>query len=140
MLKIAVCDDEMAACVQVQCALAEILGREKVKYTIDLYDSAEALCSKMDGGRGRTEFDLIFLDIEFSKNEIDGVQAGLRIRNAYQNNAVSIVYISWEKDHAFDASYARPMRFLPKPLKAQEIEETVKIYLSLRNWKIITCE
>jgi len=40
MLKIAICDDELAVCTQLQCALTEILDREKVSHEIDLYDSA----------------------------------------------------------------------------------------------------
>ena len=128
MLSIAVCDDELAVCAQLQCALAEILDREKVRHKIDLRDSAEKLCRSLEAG---ARYDLIFIDIGFAENEIDGVQAGLRIREAYGNNAVFIVYVSWEKAHAFDLIDARPVRFLLKPLERGEIEKTVRTFMDL---------
>jgi len=57
------------------------------------------------------------------------VQAGLRIREDYGNNAVYIVYVSWEKTRAFDLIDSNPMRFLLKPLTHDEIEKTLRIFM-----------
>jgi DNA-binding LytR/AlgR family response regulator len=76
-------------------------------------------------------YDLIFLDIEFAKDEINGVEIGRLIREAYQNNNVSIVYISREKDYAFQLFEIRPLNFLIKPLEHDVLEKTVKTYLQI---------
>jgi len=98
------------------CALSGL----KLAHEIHTYHSAEELCRKLEDGEG---YDLIFLDIQFAKNEIDGVQAGARIREEYENNHVSIVYISWEKDYAFDLVDINPLRFLIKPLTREHGQE-----------------
>ena len=85
------------------------------------------LCRALEAG---ARFDLIFLDIMFAKDEIDGVEAGRFIRETRNDNDVSIVYISWEGQYAVDASETRPMRFMTKPLTCEQVEKTVKTYLT----------
>jgi len=128
MLKIAVCDDEPGICLQLQGALAEILDRQKALHNIDLFDSAEALCRKLNTGM---QYDLIFLDIGFANSEINGVQAGHHIRNVHRNNSISIVFISWEDGYAMDLFDLRPLHFLIKPLMHEKIEQTVNTYLEI---------
>ena len=131
MLKIAVCDDEKELAARLSLDVARALDGMKVAHEIHTCHSAEKLCRRLEGGEG---YDLIFLDIKFAKNEIDGVQAGLRIREEYENNHVSIVYISWERDYAFDLVDATPLRFLIKPLARGEIEKTLKKHLKVKGF------
>ena len=131
MLKIAVCDDEKELAARLHLDVAQTLDSLKLAHEIHTCHSAEELCRKLKDGGG---FDLIFLDIQFAKNEIDGVQAGVRIREEYENNHVSIVYISWEKDYAFDLVDINPLRFLIKPLGREEIEKTLKKFLKVKGF------
>ena len=126
MLRIAVCDDERELAARLRLDVAQALDDLKLAHEIHVCHSAEELCRKLEDGCG---YDLIFLDIRFAKNEIDGLQTGLRIWEEYENNRVSIVYVSWERDYAFDLVDINPLRFLIKPLTREEIEKTLKKYL-----------
>lgn len=76
-------------------------------------------------------FDIIFLDIEFKS--LNGLQVGRKIRNQLHNELVQIVYISAIANYAMDLFQIRPMNFLIKPLKREEILETLKKLMELTN-------
>jgi len=128
MIYVAVCDDETKIGAEVEHALINIFDSMQVKYDIDVFINGEELCRRMETG---AHYDLIFLDIEFAKDEINGVEVGRLIREAYQNNNVSIVYISRERDYAFQLFEIRPLNFLIKPLEYDVLEKTVKTYLQI---------
>ena len=128
MLKIAICDDEQKIGAELENALIDILAKLNIKYEIEVYLAGEALCRSMETGM---HYDLIFLDIEFAKNEINGVEVGQLIRDVHKNNVVSIVYISWEKKYSMQLFSIRPLNFLIKPLEYSEIEQIVRTYLQL---------
>ena len=128
MLNIAICDDEQKIGAELEAVLIDIFDKLNIEYEIEVYLAGEALCRSMETG---THYDLIFLDIEFAKNEISGVEVGRLIRDAHQNNIVSIVYISWEKKYSMQLFSIRPLNFLIKPLKYEEVEQVVRTYLQL---------
>jgi len=128
MVYIAVCDDETKIGAALECALITIFNNMQVEHDIDVFFSGDELCCRMEAG---AHYDLIFLDIEFAKNEINGVEVGRLIRNAYQNNNVSIVYISREKEYAFQLFEIRPLNFLVKPLEHDVLDKTVKTYMKI---------
>ena len=128
MVYIAVCDDETKIGAALECALITIFNNMQVEHDIDVFFSGDELCRRMEAG---AHYDLIFLDIEFAKNEINGVEVGRLIRNAYQNNNVSIVYISREKEYAFQLFEIRPLNFLVKPLEHDVLDKTVKTYMKI---------
>jgi len=128
MVYVAVCDDETKVGAELEHALITIFDNMQVEYEIDVFFSGAELCRLMETG---AHYDLIFLDIEFAKNEINGVEVGLLIREAYQNNSVSIVYISREKDYAFQLFDIRPLNFLIKPFEHDTLEKTVETYFKI---------
>jgi len=128
MLMIAVCDDEQKINAELESDLINILANLNIKSEIDVYFSGSELCGKIASG---TYYDLIFLDIEFAKNEINGVEVGRFIRDTHQNNTVSIVYISWEKKYSMQLFDIRPLNFLIKPLMYEKIEQVVKTFLKI---------
>ncbi|MCL2215862.1 MAG: LytTR family DNA-binding domain-containing protein [Defluviitaleaceae bacterium] len=128
MIIVAVCDDDTKIGAELERALIGIFGNMQVEHDIDVFFTGEELCRRMEAG---AHYDLIFLDIEFAKNEINGVEVGRLIREAQQNNIVSIVYISREKDYAFQLFEIRPLNFLIKPLEHSAIEKTVKTYFKI---------
>ena len=127
-LFIAICDDEKRIGTELESALLNMLGKINIKCDIDVYFTGEELCVKMEEG---THYDLIFLDIEFAKNAINGVEVGRLIREAHKNNMVSIIYISWEMKYSMQLFDIRPFNFLIKPLDYAKVENAVKTYLSI---------
>ena len=125
---VAVCDDERKIAGELESTLIDIFGKLKVKYEIDVYFAAGELARQMESG---VHYDLIFLDIEFAKNEINGVELGRLIRDAHQNNFVSIVYISWEKKYSMELFDIRPLNFFVKPLDPEKIEKVIRTYLKI---------
>ena len=128
MVLIAICDDEITIGAELERALLEIFGLQKVECEIDVFFSGEDLCRKMEAG---AHYDLIFLDIEFAKDEANGVEVGRLIRDVHQNHLASIVYISWEKKYALDLFDTQPFHFLIKPLERGKTEEVIRKYLKI---------
>ena len=127
-LFIAICDDEKRIGAELESALLDMLSRRNIQCEIDVYFTGEALCAKMESG---AHYNLIFLDIEFAKNAINGVEVGRRIREAHRNDMVSIVYISWEMKYSMQLFDIRPLNFLIKPLDYVKVENVVKTYLNI---------
>jgi len=125
-LIVAICDDEESISAELECALIDMLGKQNVKYEIDVYHTGEELCIQLENG---AHYDLIFLDIEFAKNAINGVEVGKLIREAYRKDLTSIIYISWEMKYSMQLFDIRPLNFLIKPLDYVKIEQTVATYL-----------
>ena len=128
MVMIAICDDDVSIGAELERSLIDIFREMRVEHEIDVFLAGEELCRRMEKG---AYYDLIFLDIEFAKDEKNGVEVGKIIREVQQNNMVSIVYISRERDYAFQLFEIRPLNFLIKPLEYSAIEKTVRTYLSL---------
>jgi len=127
-LFVAICDDEKKIGAELESALLNMLTKLNIKCEIDVYFTGEALCAKMEDG---AHYNLIFLDIEFAKNAINGVEVGKRIREAHRDNRVSIIYISWEMKYSMQLFDIRPLNFLIKPLDYVKVESVLKTYLDI---------
>ena len=108
MLKIAVCDDETKIAAALERDLGDILDGLKTAREIVVFHSAAAMCRALEDG---ARFDLIFLDINFAENEINGMDAARIIRSA-GDDRTSIVYVSWENRRATELVKTRPIDFL----------------------------
>ncbi|MCL2363271.1 MAG: LytTR family DNA-binding domain-containing protein [Defluviitaleaceae bacterium] len=128
MIKVAICDDETNIGAALENDLLDIFGKLNVKFEIGVFFTGEALYKKMDGG---AHYDLIFLDIEFARSDINGIEVGRRIREVHQNHLTAIVYISWEKKYALQLFDIQPFNFLVKPLNHDKIENVVRKYLQI---------
>jgi len=106
----------------------KMLEKINIPCEIDVYFTGEELCAKMEAG---AHYDLIFLDIEFAQNAIDGVEVGRLIRETHKNNITSIVYISWKMKYSMQLFDIRPLNFLIKPLDYNKVEQVVKTYLNI---------
>jgi len=128
MIMIAICDDDLNIGAELERTFIDIFGKLSVKYKIDVFFSAEELYKTITSG---SHYDLIFLDIEFAQNEINGVEVGRLIRNERSNYIVSIVYMSRVKTYALDLFDLQPFNFLIKPLKYEKIDEVIRKYLKI---------
>jgi len=127
-LFVAICDDEKGIGAALENALINMLVDMNIQYEIDIYFTGEELCAKMEAG---AHYDLIFLDIEFAQNAINGVEVGRLIREAQKNSIVSIVYISWKMKYSMQLFDIRPLNFLIKPLDMDKVKSVVKTFLSM---------
>jgi DNA-binding LytR/AlgR family response regulator len=128
MINVAICDDEIKIGAELERALINIFNILNIKYEIDVFYAGEQLCKEIENG---THYDLLFLDIEFAQEKINGVEVGRIIRDVYHNHLASIVYISWEKKYALQLFEIQPLNFLIKPLKDEKIEEVVRKYVKI---------
>lgn len=122
-INIAICDDELEICSQVENLLGQILKEKLIEYNIDIYNRGKALCDEMK----RTEYDLVFLDIELP--EMNGVDIGRCIREELKNEKVQIAYISAKEGYAMELFEYRPINFLVKPLDEEKVERVIRKYL-----------
>ncbi len=128
MVKIAICDDEVRVGAELEAALTAIFAKLNIVPEIRVFTTGEALCKEINAG---ISFSLIFLDIEFAQNQINGVEVGRRIRENYQNQTTAIVFISWEKKYAMELFDIRPINFLIKPLEYEKLEQVIHTYFKL---------
>lgn len=122
-MNIAICDDQLDICGQLELLVEKILKNKKVKYNIDVYSSGMELCKEMS----ETEYQLVFLDVEMP--EKNGVEIGRYIREKLKNEKIQIVYISSKEESAMSLFELRPINFLIKPLRMEQIEKVIDKYM-----------
>ena len=128
MIVVAICDDDSKLGAELESTLIDIFNKLSVENEIEVFFTGSELYKAMESG---SHFDLIFLDIEFAKNEIDGVEVGRLIRDVRNNYIVSIVYMSRVRSYAHDLFDLQPLNFLVKPLKSEKIDEVVRKYMKI---------
>lgn len=122
-MNIAICDDQLDICGQLELLVEKILKNKKVKYNIDVYSSGIELCKEMS----ETEYQLVFLDVEMP--EKNGVEIGRYIREKLKNEKIQIAYISSKEESAMSLFKLRPINFLIKPLRMEQIEKVIDKYI-----------
>lgn len=134
LLNIAICDDDLAIGDQIEGFFDEISKRHHLKFKADVFLTGEELCQKLAHG---AHYDLIFLDIELSKINLNGIEVGERIRNEFGDHLVSIVYISWNQQYSMKLFDTRPLNFLIKPLTREQIDQAISTHLKvIGHWLI----
>jgi len=126
---VAISDDENIIASELEAILMKIFNDLNIKYEIDVYYSGANLYKSMESSEKC--YDLVFLDIEFAKEEMNGVEVGRLIRDVKRNNDVSIVYMSWEKKYSMELFDTQPLNFIIKPLTCEKIEKVIRKYLEL---------
>lgn len=116
MFKIAICDDELAMCGEIETIILKHAKSFKQEIITDVFVSGVELCDFLKKGE---YFDLIFLDIEM--DDLSGIEVGEIIRNTIDNQTMQIVYVSWKENYAMELFKVRPFDFLIKPLEAKEV-------------------
>ena len=133
MTRIAICDDETRICAQLESDVTGTLTMLKVAHETDVYYTGDKFYAQVKAGE---QYDLVFMDINFASQEVDGVEVGRRVRELLKNNTVEIVFISWEKNHAMRLFEIRPFNFLTKPLDKAKIEHVLRTYLEVQQHKV----
>lgn len=112
-MKIAICDDEFEYCDYVESLVLFYLREHCIDHTCFKYSSGEALLSS------NMEFDIVFLDVEMKKGQLNGIETAKKIK---QQGKCSIVFIitAYQK-YLDDAMDSNVFRYIDKPLNPQRI-------------------
>lgn len=124
-IKIAICDDEIEIGFQLENILIQLNNDESHNFVIDVFYSGEELCDELN----RTDYDLIFLDIQMPGK--DGVEVGRYIREIRKDEITQIAYISSEQGYAMELFDSRPINFLIKPLDKEKVQKVIDAYVKV---------
>lgn len=120
MYRIAICDDELTVCSQIEMMVLAYAKKTSQEIEVDVYTSGEEMCRNM---MEAVEYNLIFLDIELKA--LNGVEVGRIIREEMKDDIVHIIYISAVQGYAMELFEIRPINFLIKPLTEEKIAKNL---------------
>lgn len=121
MIRIAVCDDDERDLVKICDTLNNIAIKIDIDIKIFSYSGGAKLLED------KKEYDLIFLDIEMGKDEIDGIETAKQIR-LYDMN-VPIVYVTLYPDYWKRAYKVHAFDFVSKPCQFEDIENVIHDFI-----------
>lgn len=122
MFRVVICDDDAVFCELLEKAILSYLSAHNKKYSINVYQSIGELQS--DLAKGCT-IDILFLDIEFAHEKLNGVDLANYIRKILRDDYIEIVYISSQEKYAMQLFETRPLHFLIKPIQKREVADVL---------------
>lgn len=128
-INIAICDDEVATCVNVEDMLLTLKDKLGRGIGTDVYYSGEGLIKSLRAGN---DYEFIILDIELA--ELSGVDVGKFIREEIHNFHTQIIYISSKTTYAMQLFSVQPLDFLVKPVSEDKLLSAIK-----RGLEVIDC-
>ena len=126
MHKIGICDDDEIFCAELE---QQVIGCcKEIHLTIEttVFTTGEELLKYITDTE---KLDLLFLDIRLQK--VTGYEIGNKLRNNPGNETMQIVYISIESDYAMKLFESRPLNFLIKPIKPEQLYNVLNEYKRL---------
>lgn len=126
MITIAICDDEIEICTQIERMIYNFGYENAVMFSVEIFSSGIELLHFIEK---EYRFDIIFLDIEMEG--INGVEVGRFIREEQKDQLVQIVYISAKTNYCMELFDIRPMNFLEKPIVKEKIYKLLKLVIEL---------
>ena len=121
MIKAAICEDSRLDCKMLKEIVCFLMTDRGLDFQVDTYENAETLVE----GYSNHPYDLIFLDIMM--DEIDGIEAGRRIRAV--DTKSEIVYCTSSRDFAIAAYEIHAMGYLLKPYESGRIGAMIDYYI-----------
>ena len=124
MYRLAVCEDEEAVRADLCARCGEILGGLRVEHEVRPFSSAEALEEALSAGE---RFDLLCLDILMAGKS--GMELAREVRQ--YDDRVSILFITGSEEFLKDGYAVRPIQYLFKPVRREELERALRTDLRL---------
>lgn len=112
MLSIAICDDSSFMRAQTKKMLVNYSFKNNLDLQIHEYDSGEILLK--DAEKGKSDYDLIFMDYEFEGKGRDGITIISELRKLKDDTRV--IFLSSYSQVVFESFEVETFRFLVKPL------------------------
>lgn len=114
MIKIAICDDDVAITGKIEAMLCSIAKKNFIPIETEVFWVGEQLAEAVEN---KNCFDVIFLDIEMGRD--DGITVARRIRETDKN--VLIIYVTSHESYMQESFSVRPFRFLVKPVEEKQM-------------------
>lgn len=134
MLRIAICDDEETARYALRLQLEKIIDEDTDKIIYE-FSNGHTCANWIIHHPG--EVDLLFLDIEMSKN--NGMDTARKIRES--KSPLVIVFVTGYSDYVFDGYRVGALDYLTKPINPERLREVIlrtkKILFSEKNYFIL---
>lgn len=118
--RVAVCDDERAACEEVCRLCDDILTQDGVPHRIVPFSSASALDACLR--EGDDAFDLLVLDIAMQGQS--GMELAHELRR--RRDRVSIVFVTGCEEYLEEGYGVQPVHFLLKPVTRERLSEALR--------------
>ncbi|MCC8027259.1 MAG: LytTR family DNA-binding domain-containing protein [Clostridium sp.] len=116
MIHIAVCDDELNVCYQLEEYIKQYKDRREIE--LEIFNRT----SEFEKALKERFFDIIFLDVVMKDRT--GIQLGEFIREKLKNDSSLLVYMSgYGEEYALDLFQFQPFHFLKKPIEAGEFRK-----------------
>ncbi len=126
MLQVAICDDDMNICSQIEQYLLDYKEKVHVKIDIEVFCHGEELLKFI---KNEHKFDLIFLDIELGSTT--GINVGREIRNNIDDNIGKIVFITAKDGYECELFDLQPFNFLKKPIQYSKIQKCIDLVVKI---------
>ena len=108
-MRVIICDDEKSTCARLEQMLKEISLEKSMELEIDVFFEGTALTRYLER---EAAADILFLDIQFPGEGINGVEVGKYIRETLNNPHMFLVYISSREEYAMELFQNQPFDFL----------------------------
>lgn len=128
MLSIAVCDDEVIACCNLERKIKEILDDKKVPCIIRQFSSGQELLQSVEN------FDIIFLDIIMCG--LDGMKTAQMFRKRAFDKI--LIFVSSSREYVFDAYDVEAFYYLLKPFDDRKLERVLERAVRSSRYKFVT--
>lgn len=125
MVNVAICDDNEIFCSSLE---KMILDYKNYDINVQIFHRSTLLCNHI---KNHLNFDIVFLDIEFDKDDYNGIEVGDFIRNELKNQMVQIVYVSAKEEYSMKLFDFRPMNFLIKPINKDKVFKILDTYMKI---------
>lgn len=122
MLRIAICDDNIPICGQLETMLDDIQQSLGERLEVESFFRAEELEDAYQEGK---VYDLVFLDIEMPGQS--GLELARKIREVWCDYVVQIAYITANRQYMSEMFDTQPVDFLPKPLAYEQVLRAVQV-------------
>lgn len=131
MFRIAICDDNGAACSEIENMIESFFKTETIPYELDSFQSGEELLKELDH---HVKYDLIYLDIELVR--CNGIMIGRYIRENLMDDYTQIAFISAKESYALELFQIRPIHFLVKPFTSEQVISVLEKAMELQGRQI----
>ncbi|RDU24463.1 LytR/AlgR family response regulator transcription factor [Anaerosacchariphilus polymeriproducens] len=126
MLRIAVCEDDIAMCTSLDNYLYSLRRNLKIEIDVESFFTYDGLYESLMRGE---RYDIVFLDIVLGDK--NGIDLGKIIRDKLKDEDTYIVFISSQECYAMELFDVRPFHFLIKPLNKDRVFEVVEKIVEL---------
>ena len=120
MINIAICDDNVNICSELENIFLEYKNENSVDFNVDTFSDGNKFLKALENGK---DYDVLFLDIQLGN--LTGIDVGDFIRNKLKNRYMKIIYISNFEKYAMKLFDLKPTNFLIKPLDKNKVKKVL---------------